>query len=245
MSGCYRPGHSYQTSTPAGPASRPGGAQAGRLASIASTTSGASGSVAGRNRATTLPSGLTRNFSKFHWMSPASPSASASGGQLGVERVPARPVDVDLGEHRERDAVVRRAELGDLLGACPAPGRRTGCTGNPTTVKPRSANRSCSRCRPAYWGVSPHFDATLTTSSVLPARSPSDADWPSRVLRGMSCRLNVQAPLAFGRGGLTAHVNVARGAGMPGHPAEMPSRRPRPRRRDSRPARPGSRGRPW
>jgi hypothetical protein len=39
-------------------------------------TSGESGLVIGRNRAATVPSGRTRNFSKFHWMSPASPSAS-------------------------------------------------------------------------------------------------------------------------------------------------------------------------
>ena len=45
---------------------------------MAETTSGASGSVRGRNRAMGLPSALTRNFSKFHWMSPASPSASGS-----------------------------------------------------------------------------------------------------------------------------------------------------------------------
>ena len=50
---------------------------AGRLASIASMTSGAWGSVIGPKRATTSPPGATRNFSKFHWMSPSRPSASA------------------------------------------------------------------------------------------------------------------------------------------------------------------------
>src|SRR6266487_260077 len=34
--------------------------------------------VSGRNLASTLPSWLTRNFSKFHWMSPALPSASGT-----------------------------------------------------------------------------------------------------------------------------------------------------------------------
>ena len=33
-------------------------------------------STIGRKRASTSPAGATRNFSKFHWMSPASPSAS-------------------------------------------------------------------------------------------------------------------------------------------------------------------------
>jgi hypothetical protein len=38
----------------------------GNTASIAPTTSCASGSVRGRNRLTTAPLGATRNFSKFH-----------------------------------------------------------------------------------------------------------------------------------------------------------------------------------
>ena len=45
---------------------------------MAALTSGASGVVFGRNRATTVPAGSTRNFSKFHWMSPALPEASES-----------------------------------------------------------------------------------------------------------------------------------------------------------------------
>ena len=45
--------------------------------SIAFTSAGSSGVVSGRNRRTTSPSRDTRNFSKFHWMSPASPSSSA------------------------------------------------------------------------------------------------------------------------------------------------------------------------
>ena len=43
---------------------------------MAACTSAESGAVRGRNRAATVPSGRTRNFSKFHWMSPTSPSAS-------------------------------------------------------------------------------------------------------------------------------------------------------------------------
>ena len=51
---------------------------AGRLASMTASTSGSSGVVRGRNRAATVPSGRTRNFSKFHWMSPASPFSSGT-----------------------------------------------------------------------------------------------------------------------------------------------------------------------
>jgi len=50
----------------------------GRLASMAAMRAGSSGSVCGRNRPAILPSGATRNFSKFHWMSPAWPSASGT-----------------------------------------------------------------------------------------------------------------------------------------------------------------------
>ena len=46
---------------------------------MADVTSAASGSTGGRKRSTTVPSGATRNFSKFHWMSPASPVASGVG----------------------------------------------------------------------------------------------------------------------------------------------------------------------
>jgi hypothetical protein len=44
---------------------------------MASTTSADSGSVNGRIRRTGLPP-VTRNYSKFHWTSPALPSPSAS-----------------------------------------------------------------------------------------------------------------------------------------------------------------------
>jgi two-component system, OmpR family, sensor kinase len=47
--------------------------------SIAETTSGASGSTCGENRAIGLPSSSTRNFSKFQRMSPVCPSESATG----------------------------------------------------------------------------------------------------------------------------------------------------------------------
>src|SRR5207302_10022831 len=53
-----------------------GPVQAGSTASMAETSSGDSGSTRGRKRPTTSPSGDTRNFSKFHWMSPALPPAS-------------------------------------------------------------------------------------------------------------------------------------------------------------------------
>ena len=62
------------------------------------------------------PPGEIRNFSKFHVMSPASPSASVdlvSSSYIGWR---SGTVHLDLLEHRERDAVGRRAELGDLLG---------------------------------------------------------------------------------------------------------------------------------
>ncbi len=50
----------------------------GSTASTAAVTSAAIGSVRGRNRAATWPSGAMRNFSKFHCTSPAAPSASGT-----------------------------------------------------------------------------------------------------------------------------------------------------------------------
>src|SRR5690606_25982485 len=52
--------------------------------------------------------------------------------------------------------------------------------GTPRTVKPRSAYRSCRRSRPAYCGVRPHFEATLTMSTALPRYWPRSADPPRR-----------------------------------------------------------------
>jgi alpha-1,2-mannosyltransferase len=49
-----------------------------RFSSMTASTAGSSGVVIGRNRAATVPSGRRTNFSKFHWMSPASPSASGT-----------------------------------------------------------------------------------------------------------------------------------------------------------------------
>ena len=63
----------------------------------------------------TSPVPDTRNFSKFHVMSPAVPSASGVGRQLLVDRVAVVAVHVDLLEQREGHAVGGRAELLDLL----------------------------------------------------------------------------------------------------------------------------------
>ena len=50
----------------------------GSAASTAAMNAGSSGLVGGRNRVTWRPSAETTNFSKFHWMSPALPSASGT-----------------------------------------------------------------------------------------------------------------------------------------------------------------------
>jgi hypothetical protein len=52
--------------------------QCDSASSIAATSSGSSGVTIGENRATTSPSASMRNFSKFHRMSPACPSPSAT-----------------------------------------------------------------------------------------------------------------------------------------------------------------------
>jgi uncharacterized membrane protein (UPF0182 family) len=65
-----------RASTTAGAPTRRAVGQPGRFASMEAMTSGASGSVVGAKRATISPSVPTRNFSKFHRMSPEWPSAS-------------------------------------------------------------------------------------------------------------------------------------------------------------------------
>ena len=75
---------------------RPGGLRlahaatsAVRSPSIAAMRAGSSGGVIERKRRTGAPSGQTRNFSKFHSTSPASPSGSWSatmGGELAERR---------------------------------------------------------------------------------------------------------------------------------------------------------------
>ena len=82
----------------------------------ASTRRGSSGSTRGLNRATTVPSAATRNFSKFQVTSPASPFSLGVSTSVGVDLVPVVAVDVDLLGHREGHAVRRGAELRDLLG---------------------------------------------------------------------------------------------------------------------------------
>ncbi len=73
--------------------------------------------TSGPKRAITLPSRPTRNFSKFHRMSPVCPSPSAvcvSSWYSGWRPV---AVDLDLLRERERHVVVGAAERRDLVGA--------------------------------------------------------------------------------------------------------------------------------
>ena len=51
-----------------------------------------------------------------------------------------------------------------LPGSCPA----NWLQGKPSTAKPRGPYSACSAWSASYCGVSPHFDATFTTSSALP-----------------------------------------------------------------------------
>ena len=71
------------------------------------------GSVVGANRLTTAPSRPTRNLVKFHLIALAE-QAALLRAEPGEERVRVVAVDVDLGEHREGDAVVALAERRDL-----------------------------------------------------------------------------------------------------------------------------------
>ncbi len=50
--------------------------------------------------------------------------------------------------------------------------------GNPATTSPCPRNRSYKFSRPSYCGVSPHFEATFTSSRTLPLNSASEASSP-------------------------------------------------------------------
>ena len=58
--------------------------------------------------------------------------------------------------------------------------------GNPTTTSPLSRYVVQSRSSPAYCGVNPQREATLTTRSARPPSSPTVVGRPSRVVNGTS-----------------------------------------------------------
>ena len=106
--------------------------------------------------------------------------------ELLVQRVAVVAVHLDLLGERERHVVVGAAERLDLVGACPAPARRTGCTGcrSPRSPGRRTCSSSCSS--PSYCGVRPQNDATFTSSVTLPFSSASTPGVPSRAADRMS-----------------------------------------------------------
>ena len=146
----------------------------GRLPSIAATRAGSSGSVSGRNRPSTVPSGPDQELLEV--------PLDVAGLALGVGRLRSAPCRAGAGPGRSprssrTSGTSRRSSPSRTRRSrrrCPAPGRRTGCTGSRPPRSPRSPNRSCSRSSPSYCGVRPHLEATLTTSSVLPDRSASE-----------------------------------------------------------------------
>src|SRR3984885_11123512 len=110
-------------------------------------------------------------------------------GRFVFERLKQRmgvcAVDFDLREHRERHVEPVGAKLADCS-FVPWLLMPNWSHGNPSTAKPRSRKRRCSASRPTYCGVKPHWLATLTISSVWPAKSPSVCASPSIVFIAMS-----------------------------------------------------------
>ena len=58
--------------------------------------------------------------------------------------------------------------------------------GTPSTLKPFGAYCSCSASSCSYWGVSPHFDATLTMRVTDPSSADSASGEPSSEAMGVS-----------------------------------------------------------
>src|SRR6266566_547734 len=71
--------------------------------------------------------------------------------------------------------------------------------GKPTTEKPREANCSCSFSRAVYCGVSPHLEATFTTSSAEPGGTtePTEESSPARVFTGISSMVTLPTVPGF------------------------------------------------
>ncbi len=121
----------------------------------------------GRKRAATVPSGVIRNFSKFHWMSPASPAASGvrvSSPYSGCRPSPLTSSLSSIGKVTPY-VVEQKVEISsDEPGSWPP----NWLQGTPRTVKPREEYFFCRFSRPSYCGVRPHFEATFTTRTALP-----------------------------------------------------------------------------
>ena len=100
---------------------RPAG-QAGRVASMAATSSSASGSTVGRKRPTTSPPGRHEELLEVPLDVAGLAVGVGGGGQLGVERMAVVAVDLDLLGQREGHAVGGRAERLRSPRRCPAPG---------------------------------------------------------------------------------------------------------------------------
>src|SRR5207302_8537841 len=113
--------------------------------------------------------------------------------------------------------------------------------GTPMTVKPRSLYCSWMRSSPSYWGVRPHFEATLTKRIASSLWSRREASWPCRVLTGTSMmdmpatlagdhpngprRLGQHLGVAFGQHELDAAVGGL-DVDDPGRPVERQPDRP-------------------
>ncbi len=78
-------------------------------------------------------------------------------------------VDVNFAKQREGDAVGSAAEGLNLLFTARLLAEEL-VAGNPSTLKPSAANCFCRSSSCSYCGVRPHFEATLTISSTLPAK---------------------------------------------------------------------------
>src|SRR3981081_2124310 len=72
---------------------------------------------------------------------------------------------------------------GSVLGSC-AP---KSLDGTPSTTSPFGPYVSCNFSRSAYCGVNPQYDATLTTSTGLPAKSFMSSGLLSMVVEGELC----------------------------------------------------------
>ena len=148
----------------------------------------------GANRATTDPSRLTRNFSKFHFTSPGSTPFRnfVSSPYSGCWSLP-RTSPFDISGNVTPNVVEQNSAISSSF---PGSWPMNWLQGMPRTTRPSSAYVPYSFSRPAYCGVKPHLEATFTTRTGCPRKSPKDFRVPSFMVRSIpySSDEDIEAP---------------------------------------------------
>ena len=154
---------------------------------------------AGRTGPTTLPSLPTRNFSKFHLMSPAGAGLVSSPVRyLYSGSIPSPLTTIlDIIGKVTLYLLVQNFSISSFVpGSC----LPNSLAGMPMTTSPSFSYFSYSACSPSYCGVSPHLLATFTSSTTLPLYLDSSTGLPLMSLRVKPSGPDTLVSLVLGQG---------------------------------------------